>query len=144
MTLNIKRPATYIVGEQVQTEHIKDYNRTIALMFEDMVDFADRYGLSRDEVVNSMIYDMHTLSGYCDMNRYRPMPRRGRNTQMTNEEFETVKKENAGALQLLLDEMRQLHDWIVLNPVTDVTQENYKDWADSLGALLDSFEILDC
>lgn len=44
-------------------------------MFEDMVDFADRYGLSRDEVVNSMIYDMHTLSGYCDMNRYRPMPR---------------------------------------------------------------------
>lgn len=63
---------------------------------------------------------------------------------MTNEEFETVKKENASALQLLLDEMRQLHDWIVLNPVTDVTQENYKDWADSLGALLDSFEILDC
>ena len=70
-----KRPATYIVGEQVQTEHIKDYNRTIALMFEDMVDFADRYGFRRDEVVNSMIYDMHTLSGYCDMNRYRPMPR---------------------------------------------------------------------
>lgn len=63
---------------------------------------------------------------------------------MTNEEFETFKKENASALQLLLDEMRQLHDWIVLNPVTDVTQENYKDWADSLGALLDSFEILDC
>lgn len=63
---------------------------------------------------------------------------------MTNEEFETLKKENASALQLLLDEMRQLHDWIVLNPVTDVTQENYKDWADSLGALLDSFKILDC
>lgn len=63
---------------------------------------------------------------------------------MTNEEFETLKKENASALQLLLDEMRQLHDWIVLNPVTDITQENYKDWADSLGALLDSFKILDC
>lgn len=63
---------------------------------------------------------------------------------MTNEEFETLKKENASALRLLLDEMRQLHDWIVLNPVTDITQENYKDWADSLGALLDSFEILDC
>ena len=43
-------------------------------MFEDMVDFADRYGFSRDEVVNSMIYDMHTLSGYCDMNKYRPLP----------------------------------------------------------------------
>lgn len=63
---------------------------------------------------------------------------------MTNEEFETFKKENASALQLLLDEMRQLHDWIVLNPVTDITQENYKNWADSLGALLDSFKILDC
>ena len=62
-------------------------------MFEDMVDFADRYGFSRDEIVNSMIYDMHTLSGYCDMNRYRPMPRWGRNAQMTNEEFEIRKKE---------------------------------------------------
>lgn len=29
---------------------------------------------------------------------------------MTNEEFETNKKEIAGDLQLLLDEMRQLHD----------------------------------
>lgn len=46
---------------------------------------------------------------------------------MTNEEFETRKKEIASNLQLLLDEMRQLHDWIVLNPVTDVTPENYKD-----------------
>lgn len=69
-----KRPTTYIVGEQVPTEHIKDYNHTIALMFEDMVDFADRYGFSRDEIVSSMIYDMHTLSGYCDMNKYRPLP----------------------------------------------------------------------
>ena len=69
-----KRPTTYIVGEQVPTEHIKDYNRTIALMFEDMVDFADRYGFSRDEIVNSMIYDMHTLCGSCDMNKYRPLP----------------------------------------------------------------------
>lgn len=41
---------------------------------------------------------------------------------MTNEEFETRKKEIAGDLQLLLDEMRQLHDWIVLNPVTEVTK----------------------
>lgn len=46
--------------------------------------------------------------------------------------------------KLLLDEMRQLHDWIVLNPVTDITPENYKDWENSFGALLDSFEILDC
>lgn len=69
-----KRSTTYIVGEQVPTEHIKDYNHTIALMFEDMVDFADRYGFSRNEIVNSMIYDMHTLSGYCDMNKYRPTP----------------------------------------------------------------------
>lgn len=29
---------------------------------------------------------------------------------MTNEEFETRKKEIASNLQLLLDEMRQLHD----------------------------------
>lgn len=36
---------------------------------------------------------------------------------MTNEEFEVRKKETASNLQLLLDEMRQLHDWIVLNPV---------------------------
>lgn len=63
---------------------------------------------------------------------------------MTNEEFETRKKEIAGDLQLLLDEMRQLHDWIVLNPVTDITQEDYKDWRNSFDALLDSFEILDC
>lgn len=69
-----KRPTTYIVGEQVPTEHIKDYNHTIALMFEDMVDFADRYGFSRDEIVSSMIYDMNAMSGYCDMNKYRPLP----------------------------------------------------------------------
>lgn len=63
---------------------------------------------------------------------------------MTDKEFEIRKKENASNLQLLLDEMRQLHDWIVLNPVTDVTPENYKDWENSFDALLDSFEILDC
>jgi hypothetical protein len=63
---------------------------------------------------------------------------------MTNEEFEIRKKETASNLQLLLDEMRQLHDWIVLNPVTDITQEDYKDWENSFGTLLDSFEILDC
>lgn len=63
---------------------------------------------------------------------------------MTDKEFEIRKKENASNLQLLLDEMRQLHDWIVLNPVTDITPENYKDWENSFGALLDSFEILDC
>ena len=63
---------------------------------------------------------------------------------MTNEEFEIRKKETASNLQLLLDEMRQLHEWIVLNPVKEVTQEDYKDWENSFGALLDSFEILDC
>lgn len=63
---------------------------------------------------------------------------------MTNEEFEIRKKETASNMQLLLDEMRQLHDWIVLNPVKEVTQEDYKDWENSFGALLDSFEILDC
>ena len=63
---------------------------------------------------------------------------------MTNEEFEIRKKETASNLQLLLDEMRQLQDWIVLNPVKEVTQEDYKDWENSFGALLDSFEILDC
>ena len=63
---------------------------------------------------------------------------------MTNEEFEIRKKETASNLQLLLDEMRQLHDWIVLNPVKEVTQEDYKDWENSFGALLDSFEILVC
>ena len=63
---------------------------------------------------------------------------------MTNEEFEVRKKETASNLQLLLDEMRQLHDWIVLNPVKEVTQEDYKDWENSFCALLDSFEILDC
>lgn len=63
---------------------------------------------------------------------------------MTDKEFEIRTKETASNLQLLLDEMRQLHDWIVLNPVTDVTQENYKDWENSFGTLLDSFEILDC
>lgn len=61
---------------------------------------------------------------------------------MTNEEFETRKKEIAGDLQLLLDEMRQLHDRIVLNPVTEVTQENCKDWENSFDALHDSFKIL--
>lgn len=63
---------------------------------------------------------------------------------MTNEEFEIRKKETASNLQLLLDETQQLHDWIVLNPVTDITQEDYKDWENSFGALFDSFEILDC
>lgn len=36
---------------QPQTEHIKDYTHTIAVMFEDMVDYADRNGLDRNEVV---------------------------------------------------------------------------------------------
>lgn len=63
---------------------------------------------------------------------------------MTDKEFEIRKKETASNLQLLLDEMRQLHDWIVLNPVKEVTQEDYKDWENSFGTLLDSFEILDC
>lgn len=76
---------------QPQMEHIKDYTHTIAVMFEDMIDYADRNGLDRNEVVSEM-----------------------------------------------------LHDWIVLNPVKEVTQEDYKDWENSFGALLDSFEILDC
>lgn len=63
---------------------------------------------------------------------------------MTDKEFEIRTKEIASNLQLLLDEMRQLHDWIVLNPVTDITQEDYKNWDNSFGTLLDSFEILDC
>lgn len=63
---------------------------------------------------------------------------------MTDKKFEIRKKETASNLQLLLDEMRQLHDWIVLNPVKEVTQEDYKDWENSFGTLLDSFEILDC
>ena len=61
---------------------------------------------------------------------------------MTNEEFETRKKEIADDLQLLLDEMRQLHDWIVLNPVIEITQKNYKDWENSFDALHSSFKIL--
>ncbi len=61
---------------------------------------------------------------------------------MTDKEFETRKKEIAGDLQLLLDEMRQLHDWIVLNPVIEITQKNYKDWENSFDALYDSFKIL--
>ena len=61
---------------------------------------------------------------------------------MTNEEFGTRKKEIAGDLHLLLDEMRQLHDWIVLNPVIEITQKNYKDWKDSFDALHSSFKIL--
>lgn len=63
---------------------------------------------------------------------------------MTNEEFEIRTKEIASNLQLLLDEMRQLHDWIVLNPIKEVTQENHKDWENSFDTLLDSFKILDC
>lgn len=61
---------------------------------------------------------------------------------MTNEEFETRKKEITSDLQLLLDEMRKLHDWIVLNPVTEITQKNYKDWENSFDTLHDSFKIL--
>ena len=63
---------------------------------------------------------------------------------MTNEEFEVRKKETASNMQLLIAEMRQMHDWIELNPENTVTQEDYKDWENSFGALLDSFEILDC
>ena len=57
-----------------QTEHIKDYTHTIAVMFEDMVDYADRNGLDRNEVVGEMLHDMNAMSGYCDMNKYRPLP----------------------------------------------------------------------
>lgn len=63
---------------------------------------------------------------------------------MTDKEFEIRTKEIASNLQLLLDEVRQLHDWIVLNPIKEVTQENYKDWENSFDTLLDSFKILDC
>lgn len=59
---------------QPQTEHIKDYTHTIAVMFEDMVDYADRNGLDRNEVVNEMLHDMNAMSGYCDMNKYRSLP----------------------------------------------------------------------
>lgn len=61
---------------------------------------------------------------------------------MTNEEFETRKKEIIANLQLLLDEMQQLHDWIVLNPAKEVTQENYKDWENSFNSLRQHFKIL--
>jgi hypothetical protein len=43
-------------------------------MFEDMVDYADRNGLDRNEVVSEMLHDMNAMSGYCDMNKYRPLP----------------------------------------------------------------------
>lgn len=59
---------------QPQTEHIKDHTHTIAVMFEDMVDYADRNGLDRNEVVSEMLHDMNAMSGYCDMNKYRPLP----------------------------------------------------------------------
>ena len=59
---------------QPQTEHIKDYTHTIAVMIEDMVDYADRNGLDRNEVVSEMLHDMNAMSGYCDMNKYRPLP----------------------------------------------------------------------
>lgn len=51
-----------------------DWNDTPYEHNAERVYFADRYGFSRDEIVSSMIYDMHTLSGYCDMNKYRPLP----------------------------------------------------------------------
>lgn len=59
---------------QPQMEHIKDYTHTIAVMFEDMVDYADRNGLDRNEVVSEMLHDMNAIKGYCDMNKYRPLP----------------------------------------------------------------------
>lgn len=43
---------------QPQTEHIKDYTHTIAVMFEDMVDYADRNSLDRNEVVSEMLHDI--------------------------------------------------------------------------------------
>lgn len=64
----------YMIGSNTPTEYIKDYTRTIALMFEDMVDYADRNGLDRNEVVRDMVQNMRTISAFSDMNKYRPMP----------------------------------------------------------------------
>lgn len=52
---------------QPQMEHIKDYTHTIAVMFEDMVDYADRNGLDRNEVVSEMLHDCPTTKeGFCN------------------------------------------------------------------------------
>ena len=59
---------------QPQTEHIKDYTHTIAVMFDDMVDYADRNGHDRHEVVSEMLHEIKAMSGSCDMNKYRPLP----------------------------------------------------------------------
>lgn len=61
---------------------------------------------------------------------------------MTDKEFEIRTKEIASNLQLLLDEMRQLHNWIVLNPIKEVTQENHKDCENSFNSLRQHFKIL--
>lgn len=61
---------------------------------------------------------------------------------MTDKEFEIRTKEIASNLQLLLNEIQLLHDWIVLNPIKEVTQENYKDWENSFNSLRQHFKIL--
>lgn len=58
---------------------------------------------------------------------------------MTNEEFETRKKEIASNLQILLDETRQLHDWMIQHPVDDVTMDTAKEWEDGFYGLKENF-----
>lgn len=58
---------------------------------------------------------------------------------MTDKEFEIRTKEIASNLQILLDEMRQLHDWIVLNPIKDVTMNTAKEWEDGFYGLKENF-----
>lgn len=50
-----------------------------------------------------------------------------------------ARKKVANNLQLLLNEMRQLHDWIVLNPVDDVTMDTAKEWEDGFYGLKENF-----
>lgn len=60
----------------------------------------------------------------------------------TIEDFNAKKKELAGDMKILFNELTTLRDWMIQHPVGDVTMDTAKDWQDEFYNLIDSFEFI--
>lgn len=53
-------------------DYRNDYQHTITMLIDDIVDFADRNGVSRNRAMEDMVTSLTTLKDMADLNRYRP------------------------------------------------------------------------
>ena len=54
-------------------DYRNDYQHTITMLVDDIVDFADRNGVNRNRAMEEMVASLTTLKGMADLNRYRPV-----------------------------------------------------------------------